>query len=355
MSASLFSGYTVSGIVAEAYAQGWVATRWIPGGVGVYAGFLLMAPRLHALGKSRGYMTISEFLYDRYSPPSGATWVSHTLRIVSFLALQLPIFTYLITQFQAVGTEVRTFTGGHISATAAVLVAAGILLVCELMGGMRSVAYTDVLQCVVLLIGSIIFLIIQRTELGGLPKAALYYRDPANAAAPNVALMQKIPPASTIVAYFDFVFKTSIAATMFPHLTARLFAARDAYVMRRGMAAMNFSFFIIQLSSMITGWVAIAALAGPLPKGTSVFSAVLLKIAAEGTGQAFLSALLLASAVCAMMSTADSALLAFSSMWVRDLFKPYLFKRATENQQIWFGRCMSVIGLAIGAAWSDDD
>eukprot|EP00878_Enallax_costatus_P020660 GHUV01021849.1.p1 GENE.GHUV01021849.1~~GHUV01021849.1.p1 ORF type:complete len:275 (+),score=54.69 GHUV01021849.1:271-1095(+) len=207
MSASLFSGYTVSGIVAEAYAQGWVATRWIPGGVGVYAGFLLMAPRLHALGKSRGYMTISEFLYDRYSPPSGATWVSHTLRIVSFLALQLPIFTYLITQFQAVGTEVRTFTGGHISATAAVLVAAGILLVCELMGGMRSVAYTDVLQCVVLLIGSIIFLIIQRTELGGLPKAALYYRDPANAAAPNVALMQKIPPASTIVAYFDFVFK----------------------------------------------------------------------------------------------------------------------------------------------------
>eukprot|EP00878_Enallax_costatus_P014607 GHUV01015281.1.p3 GENE.GHUV01015281.1~~GHUV01015281.1.p3 ORF type:complete len:120 (+),score=21.97 GHUV01015281.1:1024-1383(+) len=62
-------------IVAEAYAQGWVATRWIPGGVGVYAGFLLMAPRLHALGKSRGYMTISEFLYDRYSPPSGATWV----------------------------------------------------------------------------------------------------------------------------------------------------------------------------------------------------------------------------------------------------------------------------------------
>lgn len=55
------------------------------------------------------------------------------------------------------------------------------------------------------------------------------------------------------------------------------------------------SFFIVQLSSMITGWCAIAALAGPLPKGTSVFSAVLLKVAAEGTGQAVLAALLLAS------------------------------------------------------------
>jgi hypothetical protein len=61
--------------------------------------------------------------------------------------------TYLITQFQALGTEVRTFTSGHISATTAVLVAAAILLVFDLLGGMRAVAYTDVLQGVVLLIG----------------------------------------------------------------------------------------------------------------------------------------------------------------------------------------------------------
>jgi len=51
-----------------------------------------------------------------------------------------------------------------------------------------------------------------------------------------------------------------------------------------------------------------------------------------------------------MMSTADSALLSFSSMWVKDLFVPYLRPRATERQQLWFGRMMSVIGLAIGVA-----
>lgn len=48
---------------------------------------------------------------------------------------------------------------------------------------------------------------------------------------------------------------------------------------------------------MITGWCAIASLKGPLPKGTSVFSAVLLKVAAEGVGQTVLAALLLASGV----------------------------------------------------------
>lgn len=75
MAASLFSGYSVTGIVNEAFNNGWTASRWIPGGVGVYIGFMVMAPRCHALGKSRGYMTVSELIFDRYLPPAGRTWV----------------------------------------------------------------------------------------------------------------------------------------------------------------------------------------------------------------------------------------------------------------------------------------
>jgi Na+/proline symporter len=71
---------------------------------------------------------------------------------------------------------------------------------------------TDVLQGVILIIGSAVFLVVQRTELGGLPAAATFYRDPANAGLPNVALMRSVPPAPTIVAYFDFVFKVRSGA-----------------------------------------------------------------------------------------------------------------------------------------------
>ena len=91
-------------------------------------------------------------------------------------AASLDTTRQLRPHLQALGTEVRTFTSGHISATTAVLVAAAILLVFDLLGGMRSVAYTDVLQGFILLVGSIIFLVIQRTSLGGLPAAALFYR-----------------------------------------------------------------------------------------------------------------------------------------------------------------------------------
>ncbi len=50
------------------------------------------------------------------------------------------------------------------------------------------------------------------------------------------------------------------------------------------------------------------------------------------------------------MSTADSALLAFSSMWVRDMFKPYIAPRSSETTQLWFGRAMAVVGLTIGVS-----
>ena len=65
-----------------------------PAGVGLYAAFAVLAPRCYALGKQRGYMTISELIYDRYLPPSaGSKWVAHALRLGSFACLQLPVFT----------------------------------------------------------------------------------------------------------------------------------------------------------------------------------------------------------------------------------------------------------------------
>ncbi|KAG2500633.1 hypothetical protein HYH03_001400 [Edaphochlamys debaryana] len=350
MMATLFSGYSVSGIVNEAYNTGWSATRWIPAGVGLYIAFAIMAPRLHSLSKRRGYFTLSQVIHDRYMRPGDkwSNYVGHTLALLSFWCLQVPVFTYLITQFQSLGREVSTFTAGSITATTAICVAAAVLLICDLLGGMRAVAWTDVIQGIVLFFGSIIFLIIQGTELGGLQAAHKVWSNPANdKAIPRYVTMQTVPNEQGIVSYFDFVAKTTVAATMFPHLTARLFAARKADVIRRGMATMVFTFFVVQLSSMITGWTASAAIP-KLPPGKSAFGAMLLLVANEGGGQAFASALLLASAVCAMMSTADSALLACSSMWVRDIYTKYVRPHASPREQLIFGKIIAFVALAIG-------
>ncbi|GFR47522.1 hypothetical protein Agub_g9240 [Astrephomene gubernaculifera] len=348
MMATLFSGYSVSGIVNEAYNQGWMATRWIPGGVGLYIAFAVMAPRLHALSKRRGYFTISQVIFDRFSRPSSSSqYVAHALALLSFFCLQLPVFTYLITQFQSLGREVKTFTSNAITSTTAINVSAAVLLICDLLGGMRAVAFTDVLQGIVLFFGSIIFLIIQRTELGGLESAHDVWSVPKLNQSTRYWAVQHVPTKVNIVAYFDFVFKTTVAATMFPHLTARLFAAQNPRVIRKGMSLMVFTFFVVQFSSMVTGWVAIAAIPS-LAKGQSAFGKLLQMVADRGGGQAFAAAMLLASAICAMMSTADSALLAFSQMWVRDIYTKYLRPRASQTEQLVFAKILSVVALVIG-------
>lgn len=151
--------------------------------------------------------TTSELVYDRYLPPfSASPGTAHALRLLTFACLQLPVFAYLITQFQALGIELRTYTQGAVRPIVSVCVSAGVLLVSDLLGGLRAVAYTDVLQGVVLFIGSLVFLVIQGTELGGLPAAAKFYRNPFKAdTIPAVAAMQRVPKPSGIVSYFDFV------------------------------------------------------------------------------------------------------------------------------------------------------
>ena len=57
---------------------------------------------------------------------------------------------------------------------------------------------------------------------------------------------------------------------------------------------------------------------------------------------------MLTAAVCAMLSTADSSLLAFSTMWLRDFYLPYVNPKASAREQLIFTRCASVVGLVIG-------
>jgi SSS family solute:Na+ symporter len=358
MAASLYSGYSISGIALEAYTFGYMAVRWIPAGVALYAAFMVLAPRMHALGKARGYLTISELIYDRYSAPASSPAVPHALRIISLICLQLPVFTYLITQFSAIAVEIASYTGGGqwsgpgMSRYGTMIGAGVVMLVCGLLGGLRAVAYNDVFQGMILMVGCVVFFIIEETELGGLGGVKDYVTsDTYKTVNPfGFGKFNNVPKEAggwSTASFASFIIKVMFAATMFPHLTMRLFVAKDNRALKCGLAGMNFTFFIVQLSTMITGWVAVSKFGGD-KIGQGVFAAVASAVRATGGGGQFASALLLTAAVCAMLSTADSSLIAFSTMWLRDFYLPYINPAASAREQLIFTRCMTVVGLAVG-------
>ena len=134
-------------------------------------------------------------------------------------------------------------------------------------------------------------------------------------------------------AYASFILKVMIAATMFPHLTMRLFIAKDTNALKCGLAGMNFTFFIVQLSTMITGWVAVSAFGGA-PKPSGIFGSVAGVVRSQGGGGEFASALLLTAAVCAMLSTADSSLMSFSTMWYANVNRSLLLLNRSISRSL---------------------
>eukprot|EP00285_Hemiselmis_virescens_P017939 CAMPEP_0173381082 /NCGR_PEP_ID=MMETSP1356-20130122/3567_1 /TAXON_ID=77927 ORGANISM="Hemiselmis virescens, Strain PCC157" /NCGR_SAMPLE_ID=MMETSP1356 /ASSEMBLY_ACC=CAM_ASM_000847 /LENGTH=723 /DNA_ID=CAMNT_0014334827 /DNA_START=229 /DNA_END=2397 /DNA_ORIENTATION=+ len=351
MCSSLFSGYTVSGIPAESFGRGFLSIRWILSGVPIYGMFLLLAPRLHALGKARGYLSIIEFVFDRYAVTASPI-VPHALRLISLLCLQLPVFTYLITQFTGIGAEIPVYTNNAVSALGALLTAACILCILSVLGGLRGVAYTDVIQGFALLLGSFVFFCVQHVNLGGMGLVSEVTRSEAFKAASEAkfAAFNNVPNASggwSMASTTSFVFKVTIAATMFPHLIQRLFVAKNTTVMRVGFSAMNVTFFFVQLASMISGWVA-AAYFLDAPPPSAIFATVAGVVRDTGATGQFASALMMSAAVCAFMSTADSCMIAFGTMWLKDFFLPYCYPGAPQKLQVIFAKVMGIIGLAIG-------
>ena len=358
MAASLYSGYSISGIANESYTFGWMSIRWIPAGVALYAAFMVLAPRMHALGKARGYLTVSEVIYDRYSGEAVSPAVPHALRLLALFCLQLPVFCYLISQFSSIAVEIATYTDGGawsgpgMSRYGTMITAGVIMLVCGLLGGLRAVAYNDVFQGVILMIGCIVFFIIEEESLGGLGAVKSYVKSDTfkNLNAFGYGKFNNVPNADgswSTSSFASFIIKVMTAATMFPHLTMRLLVARDTKALKYGLAGMNFTFFIVQLSVMITGWVAVAHFGGA-PIKAGVFASIASTIRSLGSGGEFASALMLTAAVCAMLSTADSSLIAFSTMWLRDFYLPYISPKASAREQLIFTRVTSVVGLMIG-------
>jgi len=57
---------------------------------------------------------------------------------------------------------------------------------------------------------------------------------------------------------------------------------------------------------------------------------------------------MMSAATAAFMSTADSCMIAFGTMWLKDFFLPYVYPGAPQRTQVVFAKAMGILGLAMG-------
>lgn len=303
--ATQYSGNTFIGYTGQSYRMGFGWTFSVGMMMSVVIVYLLFAPKLHRDAHRHGFVTPSDWVTHRYG--------DRRLTMLVSLIMALSLLNYLYAQFLALGHFVAGMSGGEIPYWVGVVSLGLVIGVYESLGGMRSVAWTDVLQGAMLFIGLSLVLLMAWPQIGSLDAIV------RELLATRPELVQ--PPSwSETGTWASSMVLLGLGAAMYPHAIQRIYAARDAATLRRSLQLMVFMPFATTLVVLLVGISAHAVLDGGTELATDRVMPAFLAVVGAGGGLAeWATALVLVGALAAMMSTADSALLSLSSIVTVDL------------------------------------
>ena len=258
------------------------------------------------------------------------------------------IGNYLLAQLTAMGLLLQGMTTyePRTAFVAGVILLAVIMLVYETLGGFRAVAWTDLIQGSILMVGFAILLFVVLDHFGGLAKS---YKLLESAKPEKVAA----PDALGIRQWFSYIVVVGIGGALYPQAIQRIYAARNQRVLRNGVATMAFLPLTASLIAVLVGVTAAASPELANLKDTDsdrVFSEVCRIVMDQSLFHRWLIVVLLAAVLAALMSTADSVLLSVSSMLTKDIYHRQINPAANEEKLTIIGKSVSWIVVTIIAA-----
>ncbi len=329
--ATQYSGNNLLGFAGAAYRSGFGFLVSVTFMMGIVAVYWLFAPRLHRLSRTHSYITPGDYIADRYGSPT----LVRALNLIFLITLS----TYIITNLKAIGFVVELATHGAVSFSTGVIALASIMVVYETLGGMRSVAWTDAIQGVLLFLGGLLVV-----------AALAYYSngfvDLIDDLKANRPEFWQAPDLNAQIRWASVTLLVAFGAAVYPQALQRIFAARDARVLRRALQLLVFMPLVTTLFAVIVG-LSGAAIFPELTKleSESVSLRVIGHLQMAYPELAFLFVIFVAAVIAAIMSTVDSALLSISSIVTQDIYRP-LRPDASQHRLTNVGKLFSWLLMA---------
>ncbi len=334
-----YSGNTLFGFTGNAYRIGYSWAMCIHFMTAIVVVYLFMAPQLQRLSKQHNFITPVDFLTHRFGD-----W---RLSILACAVMVIAIANYLLAQLMAMGRALEGLTDAdpRRAYTAGVIVLALIIVVYETLGGFRAVAWTDVLQGSVLLVGFVLLLLSVRLEFG-----------PIQAATERIAAIspEKIRPPGPerIREWFSYVIIVGLGGALYPQSVQRIYAAKSARTLRRSLIVMAFLPLSTTLIAVIVGIYGAANFPGLTgEQADTILTVVCRHIQQQSVFGYWMVVVLFSAVLAAIMSTADSVLLSISSMLTKDVYARYRRQAASQSELTKFGkRCSWALMLVLTIA-----
>ncbi|MCP4699665.1 MAG: sodium/proline symporter PutP [Gammaproteobacteria bacterium] len=333
--ASDMSGWLLLGLPGYAYAAGYEA-GWMALGLlaGIYINWRFIAKPLRIQTQSLGdSLTLPEFLENRFHDRS------HVLRLVSSLFIIIFFLFYTSAGLVAAGKLFSTVFG--ISYISAVSIGVLSIILYTVLGGFLAVSWTDLVQSLMMLFAILLVPIIAAMELGGWAEVtgAMQTSNPGLLDAFTGA---DGSPLSSI--YILSLMAWGLGYFGQPHILARFMAIQSPQkIPRARLIAMGWVTLSLA-GALAAGFAGFAALDSPLqgPDTEKVFMLLIEKLF-----HPVIAGILLAAILAAIMSTADSQILAASSTLTEDFYKLVTKgKKVSQKELLWVNR-IAIIAIGI--------
>ncbi|PGT82468.1 MULTISPECIES: sodium/proline symporter PutP [Bacillaceae] len=327
--ASDMSSWLLLGLPGAVYASGGMNQIWIAVGlaIGAYLNWQFVAKRLRTYTEvANDSITIPDFFENRFKDGS------KLLRVISALVILL-FFTFYTSSGMVGGAKLFEASFG-LSYTQSLWIGAIVIISYTFLGGFLAVSWTDFIQGILMFLALIVVPIVAVNKLGGWGE--------------TVSSVGEIDPI-----YLDAFSGMSALAIISllawglgyfgqPHILTRFMALRSKKDVPKARMIGTIWMVFALFGAIFTGFAGIAYFAdAPIADGEQVFI-----MFTQVLFDPWVSGILLAAILAAIMSTIDSQLLVSSSAVAEDFYKSILRKEASEKELVWVGR-ISVAAIAL--------
>ena len=280
-------------------------------------------------------LTIGDFYRHRYNKP---------VEIATSICITLSYLGWVAAQLTALGLVFHTLSGGSIPLGWGIALGTAIVLLYTLFGGMWSVAYTDVLQSVIIIVGLLYLAFLLGGAAGGFDRVVAHAAEAGKFEFwPKLELKE-------VLAFLAAFLTAALGSIPQQDVFQRVTAAKDADTAVRGTLLGGLIYFCMAFVPIYLAYCALIIdpkMVEPLLKGENNESQHILPNLIAGHTPFFAQVMFFGALLSAIMSSASAALLAPSTLFTENVLKPFVPHMGDRQLLLVMRLVLIIFGLGV--------
>ncbi len=322
----LYTAYTFVAVPALMFGAGAMGFFALPYTVLVYPLVFLPLVRMWSVSRVHGYVTPADFVQGRYGSATLALLVA-----VTGIVATMP---YIALQLAGLEAVLRTMglNGGGLAGHAPLFIAFVILALYTYQSGLRAPALIAFVKDALIYLVIIAAVVILPAKLGGW--GSIFDAANAKFTATKTPSDGILLGANNRLQYITLALGSALALFLYPHAVTGALASRSRGVIKRNMVALPAYSLVLGLLALL-GYAAIAAHTKPIVNAATGRgdSNTVIPMLFEGQFPSWFAGIAFAAIGIGALVPAAIMSIAAANLWTRNIYKAYLHRDATTEQE----------------------